>query len=136
MATSSSLVKTHSLPTTCSNCLIASAKSPALTPGGIFISCPPFDLSWRSCPSRSRDSLSLPHRFRPYAALARGQDAVGIERVFDVFVQAPQPVVVGRIRVRDIAHERGVRAVFAPAMLGRRCHQAAEDFAVAAVFLH
>src|ERR1039458_8729155 len=38
-ATSSSLVKTHSLPTAPLNCFIASAKSLALTPGGTFIPC-------------------------------------------------------------------------------------------------
>src|SRR5580704_8747728 len=101
MATSSSLVKTHSLPTACSNCLMASAKSAALTPGGVFISCSRFHF-WVLLPSRSL----FAHRFRPDAGFARGQDAVGIERVFNIFVQPAQGVAVEGVRVRNIAHER------------------------------
>src|ERR1035437_9960959 len=60
-ATSSSLVKTHSLPTASSNCFIASAKSLALTPGGTFIPCSYLNRTLqedRECSTRGRRAQS------------------------------------------------------------------------------
>ena len=58
------------------------------------------------------------------------QNPVGIERVLDGFVKAPERVVVEGIDVRDVVHVGDVRAVFAPAVFGAGLDQAPEHFAI------
>src|SRR6516162_4432159 len=68
----------------------------------------------------------LSHAFWPNSALARRQDAVGIERILDGLMQAAQCVIVEGVGVGNVIHESRMRAVLAPSMLGTYFDDAAE----------
>src|SRR5688572_21148316 len=63
---------------------------------------------------------------RPDAALARREDAVRIERILDLLVQAPRGVVVPVVGRGHEVHEGDVGAVLAVALLARVLDQRTE----------
>src|SRR4051812_16251349 len=57
----------------------------------------------------------LPEATRPDSLLAWRKNAIGIERVFHQLIQLQHCAVVPAIGLRNLIHERDVRAVFAVA---------------------
>ena len=66
---------------------------------------------------RHRPSLLI-IALRPNAIFPRRQDPLWIERILNRLIELHLRIVVEVIRVGNLVHEREVRAVFAPALLG------------------
>lgn len=86
--------------------------------------------------SANASGFRLAHALRPDPALAGRQDPIRIERILDRLVEAPQRVIIERVFARNEVHERGVRAIFAPAVLRRHLRQLFKHFARPLILLH
>src|SRR5581483_4091882 len=88
----------------------------------------------RPARGRERPPVSCPlppHIGGPDAIPAGRDDAVGIDAVLDLLMEAQQRVAVERILTHQPILERGAGAVTAPAVFGAAVHYLREQFAAA-----